>query len=213
MGSRVGSWRRALVRSPGPAGWGAAPDAHLLAAVGRDADAFAEIVRRHGPRVYGVCRRGLSNAADADDAFQATFLVLIRRAAAIRRAASLASWLHGVARRVVARARRTAARRPTVALDHEPTVTDDAVAERRDLHAALDEELARLPEKYRAPLLLCYFDGQTNEAAARALGWPTGTVCGRLARARDLLRTRLERRGVTLTVGGLAPSVPAALPP
>jgi RNA polymerase sigma factor (sigma-70 family) len=186
----------------------------------RDEAAFAELLRRHGPRVWGVCRRGLPSAADAEDAFQATFLVLARKANAVRRRASVASWLHGVALRVVACARRRSGRPPPDQRDlpaRSVEAPEDEAA-RQEFRRVLDEEVGRLPEKYRMPVVLCYFDGESNESAARRLGWPAGTVCGRLARARDLLRKRLTRRGVALTAGGLgaglanpSEAVPAAL--
>ncbi|HWE40278.1 MAG TPA: RNA polymerase sigma factor [Isosphaeraceae bacterium] len=166
-----------------------------------DEAAFAAIVARHGPMVLAVCRRALIDEADAEDAFQATFLVLVRRARSIRNRESLASWLHGVAQRVAARARLDAARRRR----HErakgvesPTATGPEPTP-DDFGPILHEELARLPEKYRAPLVLCYLEGHTHDQAADVLGWPLGTVRGRLARGRDQLRGRLARRGVGIT--------------
>jgi RNA polymerase sigma-70 factor (ECF subfamily) len=167
--------------------------------------AFAGLVRRHGAMVFGVCRRLLNDIHDAEDAFQATFLVLARRAASIRKPDAVASWLYGVAYRVARRARM--ARRTCPLTDAvEPISSADPVAEAswRELRPVIDEELNRLPEKYRAPLVLCYLEGRTNEEAARLLGWTKGTVSGRLARARDLLRPRLARRGLALPVGGVA---------
>jgi RNA polymerase sigma factor (sigma-70 family) len=183
-----------------------------------DEAAFAAIVARHGPMVLAVCRRVLTDEADAEDAFQATFLVLVRRGRAIRNRESLASWLHGVAQRVAARARLDAARRRR----HErakggemPTATaPEPMAD--DFGPVLHEELAALPEKYRAPLVLCYLEGHTHDQAADALGWPVGTVRGRLARARDQLRGRLARRGVGITgallVATLSSEATAAVP-
>jgi RNA polymerase sigma factor (sigma-70 family) len=194
---------------------GPSSDAELLArfAGRRDESAFAEIVQRHGPLVWAVCRSGLSTT-DADDAFQATFLILTKQAAGIRKPAALAGWLAGVARRVVRRvrikeARRTAAEQRLAARPRSVDDSDGLVqSEWRQL---LNEELHQLPEKYLLPMLLCYYQGLTNEEAARRLGVPHGTVCGRLSRARELLRRRLIRRGVTLSVGALTAG--AAAPP
>src|SRR5262245_35037907 len=183
--------------------------------------AFAALVERHGPIVWRVCRDVLRDANDADDAFQATFLVLARRAGAIRKRSSLGSWLHGVALRVARCARTSAARRHSreqsaAEQKREEFVSD---ADRLDTAPIVHEELARLPEKYRAPLVLRYFEGLTHDQAASLLGWPVGTVRSRLAEARDRLRPRLLRRGVApsvaiLTATGSAEavaSVPAAL--
>jgi RNA polymerase sigma factor (sigma-70 family) len=176
----------------------------------RDQAAFAEIVQRHGPLVWAICRSSL-NAADADDAFQATFLVLARKAKSIRKPASLACWLSGVARRTVHSVRGKSDHRREVALDADIVAHPSADAESDEQRAVLADELERLPDKYRLPTLLCYYQGLTNEEAARRLGWPHGTVCGRLARARELLRTRLARRGIGLTIGTLS-VIPAGQP-
>lgn len=169
----------------------------------RDEEAFAELVRRHGPMVLGVCRRLLRNADDADDAFQATFLVLVRRESAVRQLSSVGSWLYGVARRTALEARRAAARRRVkeAGAMRGSTVAGDPCDDLRD---ALDEEIERLPEKYRAPLVLCDLEGKTRKEAARHLGWPEGTVASRLALARKTLRGRLSRRGLALPGGVLA---------
>jgi RNA polymerase sigma factor (sigma-70 family) len=173
----------------------------------RDEAAFELLVRRHGPLVWGTCRRVLGNAHDAEDAFQATFLVLIRKAASLDRTRPLSAWLHGVACRVALRARETAARRrERERAAGRPEACADAAAETRDLRRALDEELAALPEKYRTPLVLCYLEGLTHEEAARQLGWPLGTVKTRVLRGRERLRGRLARRG--LDPCGPLPTVP-----
>ncbi|HKB04338.1 MAG TPA: sigma-70 family RNA polymerase sigma factor [Gemmataceae bacterium] len=164
----------------------------------RDPEAFAALVRRHGPMVFGVCRRVLRDRHDAEEAFQVTFLVLVRKAPGLRQPDRLANWLYGVANRVARKAKVTAARRDT----HERTIGPAAAAangvppEWPELRAVLDEEMVALPEKYRAPLVLCYLEGLTNEAAAQRLGWPTGSMSYRLARGRELLKRRLTRRGV-----------------
>jgi RNA polymerase sigma factor (sigma-70 family) len=170
----------------------------------RDEIAFEALLALHGPMVLGVCRRMLAGQAEIEDAFQATFLVLVRRAPQLGPAIALGPWLHGVAARVSLRARSQAARHRRAA--NEPRrITELAFEEVTvdcELHEILDQELTRLPEKYRSPLVLCYLEGQTHEEAARKLCWPLGTVKGRLARARELLRLRLTRRGIAPT--GLA---------
>jgi RNA polymerase sigma-70 factor (ECF subfamily) len=183
-----------------------------------DHAAFRDLVRRHGPMVLGVCRRILRDPDAAEDAFQATFLLLVRKAGSVRKRESVGPWLYGVARRVALEARGVASRRQApVRLDPEaPGVDEDAGLERDELHAALHEELGRLPEKYRTPLVLCYLEGLTHEAVARQLGWPIGTVRVRIARGRDLLGTRLRRRGLApatvLLALCLMPETAAAVP-
>ncbi len=177
----------------------------------RDEAAFSALVAHHGPMVLATCRRILPNGADADDAFQATFLVLAKKAGAISDPDRLAPWLHGVARRVSVRARSVAARRRAIESEGPGDLavapaSDDA----HDLRAVLDEELSRLPEKYRAPLVLCYLEGLTHDEAAGQLAWPVGTVRSRLAGGRDRLRSRLARRGYAS--GALAVLSPATLP-
>jgi RNA polymerase sigma factor (sigma-70 family) len=170
-------------------------------------EAFAEILRRYGPLVHGVCRRYLQDASDRDDAWQATFFLLARKAKSIRRGGALASWLHGTARRVCSLALRRARRQP-VPLEHSPA-TDrraDAIvlAEAREASNVLEEELGRLPARYRAPLLLSCLHGLAKPEIVSRLGLPSITVTGRLARGKALLRSRLARRGV-------APAVTASL--
>jgi RNA polymerase sigma factor (sigma-70 family) len=166
----------------------------------RDEAAFEAMVMRHGPMVLRVCRDVLVDRHDAEDAFQATFLVLARRAVLIRNREALGAWLYGVAYRVASRAKLDAARRR----EQERRVADMAAAGSWDelawqeLRAALHEEIDRLPEKYRNPVVLCYLEGQSHEEAAHRLDWPIGTVKGRLARARDLLRDRLGRRDLAI---------------
>jgi RNA polymerase sigma factor (sigma-70 family) len=166
--------------------------------------AFAALLERHGGMVWGICRRVLADPYDAQDAFQATFLVLVRRAGSIRNRDSVASWLHGVAYRVACSARAAALRRRR----HERSYAEQAgrfVAHPReehdDLKEVLDQELGRLPEPYRAAIVLCDLEGLTYEQAAQSLGWPMGTVKSRLARGRDALRSRLIRRGAAPSAG------------
>jgi RNA polymerase sigma factor (sigma-70 family) len=181
--------------------------------------AFAELVSRHGPLVLGVCRRVLQNDHDTEDAFQATFLVLARKAASICKHDSVSSWLYKVAYRIALKAKADSSRRRTreqIAVRQHITPGPGDVGQ-RELGRVLDEEVQRLPEKYRVPILLCYLQGRTNEEAARQLRWPTGTVKIRLLRAREMLRKRLVRRGVALgtsvLVAALLESAAAAATP
>jgi RNA polymerase sigma factor (sigma-70 family) len=168
----------------------------------RDEAAFELLLWRHAAMVLHVCRQVLGDAEAADDAFQATFLVFVRKAGSIGRRESLGSWLYRVAYRIALKARAQTKKRAAepVELDRlaAPAETDDA--EQRELRRILCEEVNRLPAKYRAPIVACFFEGKTHEEAAHQLGWPRGTVAGRLARARDLLRRRLLRRGLTFTM-------------
>jgi len=171
--------------------------------------AFGALVERHGPMVYRLCVQILGNCHDAQDAFQAVFLVLSRKASAVRNRESLGSWLYGVALRVAARARtglnRRRAHERQAEDGHEELLERTAQATGHlDDTEAVHQEVGRLSDKYRAPIVLCYLEGLTHDQAAARLGWPVGTVRSRLARARDQLRARLVRRGVT---------VPAALGP
>jgi RNA polymerase sigma factor (sigma-70 family) len=185
------------------AGWSALAertDRQLLeafAATGNEA-AFTILVRRHGALVLGVTRRVLGNAQDAEDAFQATFLVLARKAGSVAWQDCVRNWLHGVAFRVAHKARIQGARRRLK--EHQArTPPSPAAAESwHELRGLLDEELTQLPAKYRAPLILCYLEGKTRDEAAEELGWSPGSVKGRLERGREMLRQRLCRRGVTL---------------
>jgi RNA polymerase sigma factor (sigma-70 family) len=188
----------------------------------QDEAAFAALLRRHGPMVFGVCRRLLRDPHDAEDAFQATFLVLVRKAASVVPRELLPNWLYGVAYQTAVRARSANAKRHR----RERQVTD--MPERPsaprdpwdDLRPLLDQELAALPDRYRAAVVLCDLEGKTRKEAARQLGLPEGTLSSRLARARALLARRLARHGVGVSGGALAavlsqnaawPCVPAAV--
>jgi RNA polymerase sigma factor (sigma-70 family) len=172
----------------------------------RDEAAFATLVERYGPLVMGVCLRVLGQRQDAEDAFQTTFLVLARKAGSIARRQSVSGWIYRVAYRVALRARATRARRAS----RVRRLTEVAAPEEtpawvcRELRPILDEEVNRLPRKYRLPFILCYLQGQTNAEAAEELRCPAGTVMSRLAWARERLRRRLTRRGITLSAGALA---------
>jgi RNA polymerase sigma factor (sigma-70 family) len=195
-----------------------APDGYLLErfTAHRDEAAFAGLVRRHGPMVLGVCRSILGHEQDAEDAFQATFLVLARKADSIRQRGSVAAWLYEVAYRVAIKAhagsarRRARERRACAMAPADPTLDMTL----RDLQRVLHEEMRELPDRYRVPLVLCYLEGLSQEEAARQLGWSKGTLRGRLDRGREHLRRRLTRRGVTLAAAlaalGLARKAPAA---
>ena len=190
-----------------------ASDAELLErfVTERDESAFAALVARHGPMVFGVCRRLLPHVQDAEDAFQATFLILVRKAASIGQPELLGNWLYGVAIRVATRARLLASRRQTrevVDRGHGAVATLEPV-ESSDLSGTVVEEVGRLPAKYRIPVVLCYLEGHSNDAAADELGCPVGTLKTRLFRAREMLRKRLTRRGLVLSTAAFA----AALSP
>jgi RNA polymerase sigma factor (sigma-70 family) len=196
------------------------PDQELLRrfADRRDESAFAEIVRRHGGMVLGVCRRVLRDAHAAEDAFQAAFLALARRPGAIRSQASLGGWLYRVAYRAAQRARYAAARRQAVERGAPARAGSDPQAELswREVSEVLDAELQALPDGFRAPLVLCYLEGKTRDEAAQQLGWSVGAFKSRLERGREMLRRRLGRRGVSLgaglLAGSLAPGTAPALP-
>ena len=188
----------------------------------KDEIAFAQLMDRHGDLVWGVCQRILGHVQDAEDAFQATFLVLARKAAAIAKKASLRCWLHGVANRVALNAKRAAAVRQDREGRSEPRLHGNISEELtwKEVRQVLDEEAARLPEKYRLPLLLCYLDGKTQDEAARQLGWGRDVFRGRLDRGRERLHQRLAQRGLGLSAaltamlvaqGVSKAAVPAAL--
>ena len=173
----------------------------------RDEAAFAVLVRRHGPMVLGACRRVLSNHHDAEDAFQATFLVLVRKADSIVPRGMVANWLYGVAYRTALKARTILAKqRVRERQVKEMPEPEAAEAEHcwRDLQPLLDQELSRLPDKYRVAVVLCDLEGKTGKETARQLGCPEGTVSSRLARGRTMLAKRLTRYGTVLSGGSLA---------
>src|SRR5262245_5447039 len=188
----VGQLRQAALADAGLTD-GQLLDAYLAR---RDEAAFECLVWRHGPAVLGACRRLLGNDADAEDAFQATFLVLVRKAHAVRRRGTVGAWLYGVACNVARKARANAVRRRAkeLAAGRAPTPTPVDP----DVRPTIDDEVNRLPEKYRVPIVLCELEGQQIADAARQLGWPQGTLASRLARGRDLLARRLSRRGLTV---------------
>jgi RNA polymerase sigma factor (sigma-70 family) len=168
--------------------------------------AFAVLVHRHGPMVLDVCRHVLGDSHGAEDAFQATFMVLCRRAGSIRRKGSVGSWLFGVAKRIARKdkARMNARRHKESRAMDKSKFTGALEPESRELRGILHEEIGRLPHKYSCPLILCYFAGKSYDQAAKELGWAKGTLASRLERARELLRQRLIRRGVSLGGAALA---------
>jgi RNA polymerase sigma factor (sigma-70 family) len=204
MNSVLRHLRRAALRDDGAG----LPDGQLLESflARRDEAAFEALVRRHGPMVLGVCRRVLGHAHDAEDAFQATFLVLARKAASLRPRALVGGWLYGVAYRTALKARTMNARRRA----REARAGARRAAERAheetwdELLPLLDEELSRLPDKYRVPVVLCDLEGKTRREAARQVGVPEGTLSGRLTTAHRLLASRLARYGPAVSGGTLA---------
>lgn len=166
-----------------------------------DESAFTVLVERHGGLVMGVCRRVLRHTQDAEDAFQATFIVLAKKAGKIAWQESIAGWLHGVACRIAFQIRREQARRRLRNHPLEEPAVDPPDPAWSEIKPALDEELDRLPARYRMPLILCCLEGKSRDEAAAALGWSVGSVKGRLERGRELLRSRLARRGLTLSAG------------
>jgi RNA polymerase sigma factor (sigma-70 family) len=183
-----------------------APEAAEAAGCGVREAAFTSLVRRHGPMVLGVCRRVLNNPHDADDAFQATFLVLVRKAAALLPRDTVGNWLYGVAYHTALKARARGARRrfKEAQVRYMPKRDAPHQDNERDWQPLLDQELSRLPDKYREPVVLCELEGKTRKEAARQLGLPEGTLSGRLTTARRMLAQRLARRGVALSAGALA---------
>jgi RNA polymerase sigma factor (sigma-70 family) len=184
-----------------------ASDAELLESYVQrgDESAFEVIMRRHGAMVLGVCRRILDNEADAEDAFQATFLVLVSKAGSIRPRSLVGNWLFGVARSTALKAREMNNRRHAKEQEAGRLPRPETPSEHRDqLQTLLDEELSNLPAKYRVPVILCELESKSIKEAACQLGWPQGTVASRLSRARVLLGKRLARRGAALVGGSLA---------
>lgn len=179
--------------------------------------AFAGLVARHGSMVLGVCRRALNDPHDVADAFQATFLILVRKAETVEARDSLGRWLYGVSRRVAVRAKRTAARRTAREVNGVESLAVLAPPKQdNDLPVILDEEIGRLPEKYRDAVILCDLQGLSQEEAARQLGCVVGTVKSRLSRGRERLHSRLIRRGVAPAIAAwcgdsVATEVPAAM--
>src|SRR5262245_175951 len=188
-------------------------DRELLArfTAARDGEAFRTLVERHGRLVLGVCRRVLGDWHDAEDAFQAAFLVLARNPASVRKPESLGSWLHGVACRVSLRLREQRdARERRRARPAPPSADPLHELSARELMAILDEEIGRLPEKCRGAVVLCHLEGRTRDEAARRLGLPLRTLQRRLERGRDLLAQRLARRGVALSAALLTSAMGGA---
>src|SRR5262245_57736528 len=211
---------RHLRRQATPQAGDDSTDGELLAryAACRDEAAFAALLERHGPMVLGVCRRILRNEADAEDAFQATFLVLVRKAASIRHKAMVGNWLYGVAHYTALKAKAMIGKRQAkeqAAAQRPANVTQEICWQAQLL---VDDELSCLAEKYRVPIVLCDLEGRTIQEAARHLGWPAGTVATRLARGRARLARRLSRTGLHLSAGAVAAllaqsAASAALPP
>lgn len=217
---RIGTFLRSAARllgRPEPT----TTDAVLLERLSRhrDAAAFTELVARHGPAIWSLCQRLIRSEPDAEDVFQATFLVLTRDAARVRKAASVGSWLYGVAVRLGRKVRARGGRLPDPARLRPRTEPSDPAMSLSwsEVRVALDEELGHLPDVLRAPILLCYFNGMTQDEAAKELGWTQRAVKARVARGRDLLRKRLIQRGIelpaALSVPLLSVGVASAIPP
>lgn len=173
---------------------------------GHDEASFEALVQRHAAMVWGVCRRVLRRHHDAEDAFQATFLVLARKANSVNQRETLGNWLYAVAYQTARKARAMSSRREgrERQVSEMPEPTSAPTDPWGDLTPLLDEELSRLPAHYRAPIILCDLEGKTRKEAARQLGWPEGTISSRLSRARSALAKRLSRRGIALPAGALA---------
>src|SRR5436309_669994 len=215
------------IRKWAGAAQGGVPDRDLLRryVASQDEAAFSGLVKRHGPMVLGVCRKLLRHAQDAEDAFQATFLVLARKATSIRNSESVGGWLYGVAYRVAnklrtARSKRKARETPLPPSSLRAEGRGKGASDEltwREVELVVCAELDRLADKYRAPLVLCYLQGKTRDEAAQQLGWEVGVFRGRLERGRALLRSRLSRRGLTLSAAllslGIAETAQAALVP
>lgn len=177
-----------------------------------DEGAFAVLVSRYGSLVYGICKRILSNVSDADDAFQATFLVLVKKGAKLQQPGRLANWLYGVAFRTAKnvkskRAQRSRVEREAGAMPAKSDKSELSDMNYEQLWEVLDQEISQLPPKYALPLVLCYLEGKTNAEAATQLGWPEGSMSRRLSRAKDLLRSRMAKRGMAMTAVLLAAAV------
>ena len=173
----------------------------------RDEAAFAALVRRHGPMVLSVCRRIVRNCHDADDAFQATFLVLVRKASSVKPREMVANWLYGVAYHTALKARARATRRQAREKQVTAMPEPEKVVQPEldfDLQTLLDQELSRLPDKYRLPIVLCDLEGKSRKEAARQLGWLDGTLSGRLARGRQMLAKQLTQHGFAVSAGVIA---------
>lgn len=169
----------------------------------RDEAAFTDLVHRYGTLVLGVCQRVLGDCHQAEDAFQATFLVLVRKAKILDKSGPLGNWLYAVAFRTATKARMIAARRRARERQAMNSTTETYTVENQawnELRPILDQELSQLPRKYRAPLVLCYLEGKTQQEAAQELGWPSGSMSRRMNRARQLLRDRLEKRGMANSI-------------
>jgi RNA polymerase sigma factor (sigma-70 family) len=204
MATVIRQFRRALLRQDATG----RTDGQLLESFidQKDEAAFEALVRRHGPMVLAVCRRVVRNHHDAEDAFQATFLVLARKASSIKPRGMVANWLHGVAYQTALKARTMTAKRrlreKNVTAMPEPAAP--APNQWHDLQPLIDQELNGLPENYRLPILLCDLEGKSIKEATLQLGWPQGTLAGRLARGRKLLARRLTNRGVLVSAASLA---------